>query len=124
MRIIDHISKLPSDAVLAVTQPDGSIHVYMPGDELPPQPEPSTAPAVPPTVSMRQARLALLASGKLPQVDTAIAAMPEPDRAVAKISWEYSTEVHRTDVLVTGIAAGLKMTPQQIDELFIAAAQL
>lgn len=35
MIVIDHISKLHSDAVLAITQPDGSIHVYMPGDELP-----------------------------------------------------------------------------------------
>lgn len=35
MLIIDHISKLPSDAVLAVVQQDGSINVYMPGDDLP-----------------------------------------------------------------------------------------
>lgn len=35
MLIIDHISKLPAAAVLAVMQPDGTIQVYMPGDELP-----------------------------------------------------------------------------------------
>lgn len=124
MHIIDHISKLPAAAVLAVTQPDGTIHVYMPGDELPPQPEASTAPVVPQTVSMRQARLALLSAGELAGVDAAIAAMPEPNRSVAKIAWEYSTEVQRTDALVTGIAAGLGMSEQQIDDLFIAAAQL
>jgi len=35
MVIIDHISKRPSHAVIAMTQPDGSARVYMPSDELP-----------------------------------------------------------------------------------------
>ncbi len=123
MLTIDHISKLPPDALLAVTQPDGSIHVYIPGDGLLPMPRPV---AVPPlrVVSMRQARLALLGAGLLSKVDAAIAALPEPQRSAAKITWEYSTEVRSSDLLVSQLAAGLGLDDAALDALFDAAETL
>ncbi len=82
-------------------------------------------PATPPdVVSMRQARLALFEFGVLGDVDSAIASMPEPDRTTAQISWEYSTEVRRNDVLVTQLAAALDLTDAQVDDLFQTAATL
>ena len=43
---------------------------------------------VPHEVSMRQARLALLARGVLGQVDAAIESLPRPDREAARIEWD------------------------------------
>ena len=79
---------------------------------------------VPRTVTMRQARLALLAAGKLELVEAAIDAMAEPARSAARIEWEFSNEVHRTQPLVLGLAPALSLTTEQLDALFIQAAAL
>lgn len=75
---------------------------------------------VPATVSMRQARLALLAAGLLPGVAAAMAAAGE----AAQIEWEYATEIRRTSPLVSQMAAALGMADAQLDALFVAAAAL
>lgn len=71
-------------------------------------------------VSMRQARLALLAAGLLDQVEAGITGM---DKA-AQIEWEYATSVKRGSALVAAIAAGLSLTDAQLDDLFTNAATL
>ena len=92
---------------------------------LPEYPAPITPPVpVPTVVTMRQARLALLAAGLLPNVDTAIAALPEPKKSAAKIEWEYSQEVQRHNGFVGVLAPVLELTADQIDALFIAAGAL
>ena len=83
-----------------------------------------TGEGVPFAVTMRQARLALLAAGKLTLITTAINALPEPQRSAALITWEYSTEVQRHNGFVSQLAPALGMTEQQIDQLFIAAKTL
>ena len=93
---------------------------------------PVVAPEVPPvevngvpqTVTMRQARLALLGAGKLSLVDAAIDGMPEPQKSAARIEWEYSNEVQRNNSFVSALGPALGMTEEQIDQLFIAAAKL
>lgn len=77
-------------------------------------------PAVPQVITMRQARLALYNAKVLDQVNAAVTAAQPPDQ----IWWEYSTEVHRQHPLVLQITAGLGMTSDQVDALFIAAAAL
>jgi hypothetical protein len=89
----------------------------------PPPPEPEV-PQVPQSVTMRQARLALLGAGVLSQVEGAINAMPEPQKSAARITWEYSAEVQRHNGLVSQMAPALGLTSAQIDALFIAAAQI
>ena len=75
---------------------------------------------VPKSVTMRQARLALLAAGLLDTVETAITAAG----LAAKIEWDYATEVQRSSGLVPAMATALGMTETQIDALFVAAAGL
>ena len=82
------------------------------------------SPGVPQSVSMRQARLALLAAGLLPAVNAAIASMPEPDKTQAQITWEFAQTVDRQFGMVPQLASALGMTETQIDDLFIAAAKL
>lgn len=82
------------------------------------RPEPVVV--VPEVVSMRQARLALLAASLLDDVEAAIAAAPQ----AARIEWEYATEVHRDYGLVLTLAPALGLTDQQLDDLFVTAASL
>ena len=81
-------------------------------------------PVVPDSVTMRQARLALLGAGKLAMVDTAIDSMPEPQKSAARIEWEYCNEVQRHNGFVAALGPALGMTSAQIDALFVAAAKL
>lgn len=87
--------------------------------EIPPIPA-----AVPEKVTMRQARLAVHAAGLLPQVQTAIDALPEPSRTAAQIEWDYSSEVFRNREFVNLLGGQLGLTGEQLDELFIQAATL
>jgi hypothetical protein len=88
--------------------------------------EASRAPVVqvPQVVTMRQARLALLAAGKLPAVTTAIYSLPSPQKEAAVIEWEYSGEVHRNKELVLMLAPALQLDAAGLDSLFIEADKL
>lgn len=73
---------------------------------------------VPQVVSMRQARLALLAAGHLTAADAAATSIG----GAAQIEWDYATEVRRDHPLIAGISTALGLSEEQIDDLFIAAA--
>ena len=81
-------------------------------------------PLVPQEVSMRQARLALLARSVLGQVDAAIESLPSPDRDAARIEWDYSSIVARNSPLVVMMGAALGLDDDALDRLFITAATL
>lgn len=87
----------------------------------PPAPEPVPVPA---KVTMRQARLALLAAGKLAAVSAAINALPSPQKEAAQIEWEYSQEVQRHTGFVSLLAPVLGMNAEALDQLFVTAAGL
>jgi hypothetical protein len=79
-----------------------------------------TAPVVvPQVVDMAQARLALLAAGKLGAVEAAIASLPSPQKEAAQIEWEFRPVVHRNSPLVVALGQQLGL---DLDALFIAAA--
>ena len=80
--------------------------------------------SVPVSVTMRQARLALLQVGELDVVNAAIAAIPGDAGAAARIEWEFSSTVERNREYVKQIATGLGMTDKQLDDLFVLAASL
>ncbi len=85
---------------------------------------PSVTVPVPAEVTMRQARLALLAAGLLDDVEAAIAGMDEPAKTAAQIEWEYSNALQRDNALVSVLGPALGLSSNQIDDLFRAAAQL
>lgn len=89
----------------------------------PPEPEPE-APSAPGTVTMRQARLAMLAAGKLQTVSDAIAALPSPQKEAAQIEWEFAATVERTSPFLASLAAAIDLDDEALDALFIAAAQI
>ena len=80
--------------------------------------------AIPTEVTMRQARLALLAAGKLAGVEAAIASMPEPQKTAASIEWEYSNALQRSNPFVAQLGAALGIDDAGIDALFVEAAKL
>ena len=88
---------------------------------VPPEPEP---PYVPTSVTMRQARLALLGAGLLASVDAAIDSLPSPQKEAARIEWEYATEVHRSSGLVPMMVEALGLDDAGLDALFVAAVVL
>ena len=86
---------------------------------MPPEP-----PQVPQEVTMRQARLALHAAGKLSAVNAAINALPDPPKTAALIEWEYSNAVRRDSQFVALLGPALGLDAAGLDALFIAAAKL
>ena len=86
--------------------------------------EPPNVVSVPAEVTMRQARLALHAAGKLAAVNAAIAALPDPPKTAALIEWEYSSTVRRDSQLVALLGPALGLDTAGLDALFIAAEKL
>lgn len=82
-------------------------------------PEPADIPPVViPTITMRQARLALLGAGLLDEIEAAITT-PEN-----RIWWDYSTTVERNHPLVCSVLDSLGKSAGEIDALFVEAAGL
>lgn len=94
---------------------------YVDGTFEPPVPPPVYIPSV---VSMRQARLALYQQGLLSQVQTTIDSMPEPNKTVAQITWDYATEVNKSDPLVAALSMELGLDSATLDALFTLASTL
>lgn len=102
------------------TAPEGQVPLWT-GQQwvLVPVPTPaSPAPAVPGSVTMRQARLALLAADLLDDVEAAVAAAGR----AAQIEWEYAQEVQRGHPLIAAVQQAQGLSDAQIDALFVAAA--
>jgi len=77
-------------------------------------------PVIPQSISMRQARLALLAAGLLDQVNAGMATMPQS----AQIEWEFASEVRRDNALIGAMATALGLDDEALDSLFTAGALL
>lgn len=78
--------------------------------------EEAAKPVIIPTLSMRQARLALLNMGLLTAVQAAITTDEQ------HIWWEYSPTVERSNPLVIAVLSALGKTSAEIDAMFISAA--
>lgn len=74
----------------------------------------------PQSVTMRQARLALLQSGLLDKATKAVAGAGP----AAQIEWEYASDVGRNAALVQALSGALGLTDEQLDGLFVLAATL
>lgn len=97
---------------------------YANGEFLAPQSEPEPPTPAPRSVTMRQARLALLGAGKLPAVAAAIDTLPSPKKEAAQIEWEYATTVDRDSALMGLVGIALELDEPALDDLFTVAASL
>lgn len=75
---------------------------------------------VPQEVTPRQARLALLAIGKLDEVEAAISQAPRE----LQITWNYASVIERNDSALLAMADSLGIDEVELDELFELAAKL
>lgn len=111
----------PATTGSQVAQLDGSGWVVLAARPQVPTP----VVRVPASVTMRQARLALLGAGLLDDVDAAIASIPDPvTRRAAQIEWEFSNEVQRFNEFTSMLGSGLGLSAAQIDQLFLQAVTL
>jgi len=78
----------------------------------------------PASVTMRQARLALLGAGLLDQINAAIAKLPGADGEAARIEWEYATSVDRGNPLIAAMANIAGLNEAALDGFFRTAAAL
>jgi hypothetical protein len=80
---------------------------------------------VPTSVTLYQARAALIQAGLMDKVSAAIAAIKDDKaRALALNDWEYAPRVRRDSALVQSLAVGLKLDDAALDALFVAAGAL
>lgn len=83
--------------------------------------DPATLPEpVPTSVTPRQARLALLAAGKLTQANAAVAASDEE----TQLAWEFAGSVMRNDAGVVSLGAAIGLDTTALDDLFRTASKL
>lgn len=80
---------------------------------------------VPESVTPRQMRIALVMSGiSLSTIEAIIDSLPEPQKSVTKITWEYSVEFQRKNPILIAMAPALGFNSQQLDQLFTLASTL
>ena len=86
--------------------------------------DPVIAPIVPASITPRQGLIVLSRAGLLESVQEAISVMEGTSGKEARIEWEYATYWARNWPLLESVASGLGLTSEQIDDLFIQAAQI
>lgn len=87
-----------------------------------PEPYVSPPPPIPATVTRFQALATLAAGGYLDTVHTYIDTLPRTN--VTRLAFENATDWERASPTVNALATMLGLTDAQVDELFIAAAQV
>ena len=83
---------------------------------------PQTVNGVPQQVSPYQARTALKGAGLLAPVMAIIDGLPADDDV--RLAWEYAVTWHRQSAFVEAFGAQLGLSSEQVDALFVAAAQV
>jgi len=135
VRLTDLDGNTADVPVYVVTEVNASPAWALPDPE-PPAPETPPVP-VPDVVTKRQFLIQLLRSGMVtaeevptlasqpPALMAAVlAAMPEEQALEANLSWAAMTQVERFSPLTLAAAAAAGTTEAQLDEFFIAAAQI
>ena len=74
---------------------------------------------VPEKISSRQLRSQLILQGfNLETIEQALNQLPEPNRSLAKVDWEYATNFYRNNAMIVAVGQLLNLTNEQIDEIF------
>jgi hypothetical protein len=80
--------------------------------------------AVPPSVSLWQFRTVLRLNGNFERVQYALARLQSPESILAAELFEYGNSIYRSSTLATELIKILGVTDEQVDALFIQAAQI
>lgn len=121
----DLILHVPSGSYIPTVRGVAAYEAYLEWrDETDPPREPDAyvppAAPVPNVVSPFQAKAALLAAGLLDDVEAAIVQAPD----LVRLAWSEAVEFRRGSPSVVAMAQGLGWTEQQLDALFVAAAEI
>ena len=84
----------------------------------------ATKPVIPQSVTPRQAKLSLAMGGVYDEIIAILEGLPEPQKTLSKIEWDYATEFKRSHMLVHQMKQAMGWTDEFVDELFINAATL
>lgn len=80
---------------------------------------------VPKKISKLQLKIQLVKMGfDLQIIENAINALPEPQKTFASLSWTEATNFYRDNDMIASVGQMLKLTSEQIDELFIEANKI
>lgn len=83
------------------------------------------AATVPTVVSRAQGKAALIQAGLWQQVLDYVAAITDPtQKALADVALNDTTEWRRDSPFLATVAAGIGLSDQQLDDLFVAAAKI
>ena len=78
-----------------------------------------------PDITPRQFRQAFVLAGKsLSDVDAFIQTLPEPQRSLAFVEWEYSTAFQRNNRMLNELAPAFGISQEQLDDIFKLGATL
>lgn len=86
-------------------------------EPFPPDIEPVLIPS---SISMRQARLALLSADLLDPINEAFSLMTQADQ----IEWQFASSIDRNSRLVSNLASRLDISDAELDQLFLLASTL
>jgi hypothetical protein len=82
-------------------------------------------PPVCDSITMRQARLALLRLNLLGAVNAALNSIPDKkEREAALIEWEYAQTIDRNSPLVISLSRALGLSDSDLDNLFASASSI
>ena len=85
----------------------------------------NTPEPVPQSITSRQLRLQWVIDGHdLATIQAAINQLPEPQKSVAQINWEYAGTFDRDNELLCGVSAALGITDEQLDNIFRDGSRL
>lgn len=59
-----------------------------------------------------------------PQVESLINSLPEPQKTVANVQWQYGNYIERNHPLINSLGSELGLTKEQIDNIFLEASKL
>lgn len=110
----------------ANTQIEGVLGVYSQADwETMRDDEMRARNPVPESVTRAQGKAALITAGLWPGVLDFVAAIPDPtERALAEVALHDTQEWRRSSPFFNAAATALGLTGEQLDNLFLAAAQI
>jgi hypothetical protein len=114
---IEDGAKIPKDA----TNIDYQKYLAWIEDGNEPLPADVAVISIPSQVPLVKAKLVLLQSGKLDQVNEIINSLPEDSRRYAQIVWEYAPSVDRSNSLVAVIKEELGLSEEELDQMFLDA---